>query len=76
MNSVSAGSNIQLKPILMHRCTERQCSAFQTAMHKCRAIQVSGQLGIVIHQGNLRLTLALIWNQFFCPYSIKVRPLL
>lgn len=39
MNSVSAGSEIQLKPILLHRCTERQCSPFQTAMHKYSSLR-------------------------------------
>lgn len=75
MNSLPAGTDIQLKTILMHRHTERPCSPFQTAVRECRDVQVSGQLGIVIHQGNLKLSLALIWNQFFCPHSIKVRPL-
>lgn len=75
MNSVSTGTDIQLKTMLMHRRTERPCSPFQTAVCKCRDVHVSSQLGIVIHQGKLKLSLALIWNQFFRPHSIKVRPL-
>lgn len=75
MNSLPAGTDIQLKTILMDRRTVRPCIPFQTAVRECRDVQVSGQLGIVIHQGNLKLSLALIWNQFFRPHSIKVRPL-
>lgn len=60
VNSVSAETDIQLKTVLMHRRTEGPCSPFQTAVRECRDVQVSGQLGIVIHQGNLKLSLALI----------------
>lgn len=70
-NSVSAGTDIQLKTALMRRCTDRPRGPFQTAVRECRDVQVSGQPGTAVHQGNLKLTLALTWNQFFHPHSIK-----